>query len=64
MTKLFEVPRNARIRIYRDVAANVLHDECLTFSYFDGIYALCYDEKGKPIHIDAFSEVKIIKEDE
>ena len=49
--KLFEVPRNTRIR---------LNNHELDFHHIDGMYSYCVDDAGNVIHLPANTEVEIV----
>jgi hypothetical protein len=64
--KLYDVPRNSKIRIVEDpktpVGSKTLREgEILEFLHIDGIYSLCLDQDGNPVHLSAFAEVEILK---
>ena len=50
--KLYEVPRNSRIRI-------VGEDEIINFSHIDGMYSYCTNSKGEVCHLAAWTEVEL-----
>jgi hypothetical protein len=56
--KLYNVPRNSKIRVKFDD-----HEEILDFSHVDGMYSLCFDKAGRPVHIAAWTEVEVIDGD-
>ena len=49
--KLYDVPNNSKIK----VAGHILD-----FKHVDGMFSLCYDKDGEPVHIAAWTEVEII----
>jgi hypothetical protein len=53
--KLYEVPRNSRIKVIDD-------GEEYNFRSIDGMYSYCTNDKGDVVHIAAWTEVDIIKE--
>ena len=53
--KLYEVPRNSRIKVIDDGAE-------YNFRSIDGMYSYCTNDKGDVVHIAAWTEVDIIKE--
>lgn len=61
--KLYEVPRGARVKVIAIPETGQTYDEVLHFQHCDGMYSLCYDEKGKPVHIAAWTEVQIQDEE-
>lgn len=67
--KLYEVPRNSRIRIINDVVVadrykekNLVPniDEVLSFKKIDGMYSLSYNSNNEPIHLAAWTEVEVL----
>jgi hypothetical protein len=63
--KLYDVPRNTRIRLIEDArvpvdSANAGKDNELNFSHIDGMYSYCTDDNGDPVHIAAWTEVEIV----
>lgn len=55
MPKLFEVPRNTRIRLSDDTELN--------FHHIDGMYSFCVDDNGDIYHIAAFEDVEIVNKE-
>lgn len=53
--KLYEVPRNSRIKVIDD-------GEEYNFRSIDGMYSYCTNDNGDVVHIAAWTEVDIIKE--
>lgn len=51
--KLFNVPRNTRIKI-------VGEETELNFHHIDGAYSYCKDDEGNVWHIAAWTEVEIV----
>lgn len=71
--KLYEVPqrKGVKVRLLPDEQDTTLHppahrdfsdDEVITFSHIDGMYSLCWDASGKPVHLAAWAEVEIIND--
>lgn len=65
--KLYEVPGNSKIRLTVDgdvppAAPELKKDDILTFSHIDGMYSLCFDSEGNPVHLIANAEVEIVSE--
>lgn len=65
--KLYEVPehKELKIKLKDDLKNPPAHrqfkpDEILIFSHIDGLYSLCYDADGKPVHLAAWAEVEIV----
>jgi hypothetical protein len=50
--KLYDVPRNTRIRI---------EDLELMFHHIDGMYSLCQTDDGETVHLAAWTEVEVVK---
>jgi len=64
--RLYEVPRNSRIRVnsnkdHPPAHRNFAAGEELTFSHIDGMYSLCYDKDGHPVHLSAMADVEVLK---
>jgi len=64
--KLYDVPRNTKIRTMTSCAAPpgarvVQQMEELHFSHIDGMYSYCKDKDGKIVHIPAWEEVEIVQ---
>ena len=50
--KLYDVPRNTRIKVeYLE----------LMFHHIDGMYSLCKTDDGETVHLAAWTEVEIVK---
>jgi hypothetical protein len=65
--KLYEVPRNSKIRVLDDIATppcstDISEQEVLIFNKIDGMYSHCHNSKGDVVHLAAWSEVEIIDE--
>lgn len=62
--KLYETPRNSRIRIMDEEGDIVLdkdgEDLILDFRHVDGMYSLCYDKYGEMVHIAAWTDVEVM----
>ena len=58
MTKLYEVPRNSRIRFTDEGETTELN-----FSHIDGMYSYNTDDKGNVWHLAAWTEVEVVDED-
>jgi hypothetical protein len=61
--KLYDVPRGARVKVIATPETGETYNEVLQFQHCDGMYSLCYDEKGKPLHLSAWTEVEIQDEE-
>ena len=56
--KLYEVPRNTRIRV------PAMDNEELMFDHIDGMYSVCRDKTGEIVHLNAFTDVEVLENDE
>ena len=56
--KLYDVPRNSKIRIWNEDQTAY---EDLDFHHVDGMYSLCFNKDGHPVHIAAWTEVEVIE---
>ena len=54
--KLYDVPRNSRIRLDDGTQLN--------FKHIDGMYSLCLTDNNEPVHIAAWTEVAVVKQEE
>ena len=52
--KLYDAPTESFIR-YADIFE-------LYFCHIDGMYSLCYNSKGEPVHLVAWAEVEVLDE--
>lgn len=52
--KLYEVPRETRIR---------LDGEEINFHHIDGAYSYCTDDEGTVVHLAAWTEVTIVEKE-
>jgi hypothetical protein len=52
--KLFNAPINSTIKVDGQV---------LDFRHVDGMYSLCFDSQGRPVHIAAWAEVEVLDGD-
>ena len=50
--KLYDVPRNTRIKV---------EDLELMFHHIDGMYSFCQTDDGETVHLAAWTEVEIVK---
>ena len=67
--KLYDVPRNSRIKIIGDVkvppaALELVEGQELNFRSIDGMYSYCTTDSGEVVHLVAWAEVEVIKKDE
>ena len=71
--KLHKVPNNTKIRlkpkpvdedgtIHPPAHREFEKEEILDFKHIDGMYSLCYDNKGNPVHLVSWAEVEIVDE--
>jgi len=56
--KLYDVPRNTRIRTLTEEKFE------LNFHHIDGAYSYCEDDEGHVYHIAAWTEVEIVNQGE
>ena len=54
--KLYDVPRDSRIRLDDGMGLN--------FKRIDGMYSLCLTDNDEPVHIAAWTEVVVVKQEE
>jgi hypothetical protein len=54
--KLYDVPRDSRIQLSDGTQLN--------FKHLDGMYSLCFTDYDEPVHIAAWTEVAIVKQEE
>jgi len=72
--KLYNVPRNTRIKVCKQLASGkrncrkippaapeIEEDEILDFYHIDGMYSLCKNMKNEWVHLVAWAEVEIVK---
>jgi len=65
--KLYEVPRNSKIRMLEKGAhipitsLQIKPYQILHFSRVDGMYSYCTTEDGKVVHPAAWTDVEIVK---
>lgn len=52
LTKLYEVPRDTRIKV---------GDTELTFRSIDGMYSYCTTDDGGVVHLAAWTEVEVLE---
>lgn len=53
--KLYEVPRNSRIKFTHETQEYILD-----FHHLDGMYSYCTDLDGNVVHLGASTEVEIV----
>ena len=64
--KLYEVPRNSKIRIIDEdvmippASIPAKESDVLNFSHCDGMYSYCTDADGNVVHISGMTEVEIV----
>jgi hypothetical protein len=66
MPKLYDVPRNSKIRLVGDKTHPPAHRdfdelETLLFINIDGMYSYCKDSDGNTVHLAANADVEIIR---
>lgn len=61
LVKLYEVPKNSRIRI-EGLEVNGILTEELNFHHVDGMYSYCTTDDDEIVHIAAFAECEIIEQ--
>ena len=64
--KLYDVPRNSRIKIIGDIkvppgAPSLKEGQELNFRSIDGMYSYCTTDSGEVVHLVAWAEVELIK---
>lgn len=64
--KLYEVPRNTYVRIVNGTppppgAKPMLDAEVVLFKHIDGMYSYCIDADGDVVHLNATTEVEIVR---
>ena len=68
MTKLYDIPRNTKVRILDSEprippnAITFTEGEVITFGHIDGMYSFCHKEDGTVCHLAAWTEVEIVDE--
>lgn len=63
--KLYDVPRNSRIRVISDVkvppaSPQIEEQEELNFRSVDGMYSYCTRDNGEVVHLVAWADVEIV----
>ena len=63
--KLYDVPRNSRIKIIGDIkvppgAPELIEGQELNFRNIDGMYSYCTTDDGNVVHLVAWAEVELI----
>lgn len=65
--KLYEVPRNSKIRLLEPdtqtppYSPGIEFSDIIEFHHIDGMYSYCKNSKGEVIHPAAWTEVEIVK---
>ena len=54
--KLYDVPRDSRIRLDDGLELN--------FKRIDGMYSLCFTDQNEPVHVAAWTEVAVVKKEQ
>jgi len=57
--KLYDVPRNSRIKI-EGLTVNGVLTEDINFHHIDGIYSFCTTDEGDVIHLPSTLECKVM----
>lgn len=60
--KLYDVPRNTRIKVLDD--GDIGYEETYAFHHIDGMYSYCTTDKGEVVHLFAGTEVEIVPDKE
>jgi|LauGreDrversion4_2_1035121.scaffolds.fasta_scaffold10300_2 hypothetical protein len=63
--KLYDVPRNSRIKIIGDIkvplaASKLTEGQELNFRSIDGMYSYCTTDSGEVVHLVAWAEVEVL----
>lgn len=67
--KLYEVPKNSRIRITEPATVEQRYKEKFTrpevgdeldFKKIDGMYSICYNKQGELIRLAAWNDVEVL----
>jgi hypothetical protein len=64
--KLYECPRKSLVRVLdpdprTPVSSRAVNQgHVLKFDHIDGMYSLCYDNKGNVVHLVAWAEVELL----
>jgi hypothetical protein len=53
--KLLEIRRNTKVKI---------GDEVYEFQHTDGMYSLCYDKEGRPVHFAVWTDATVVDEED
>lgn len=64
--KLYNVPRNSRIRLIEDGTVPPGAPELpkgieINFHHVDGMYSYCTTDDGEVVHLVAFEEVEVVE---
>lgn len=67
ITELYNVKNNTMVRVLEDIAVppgapKIKAGDEILFSHIDGMYSLCFDSKGNPVHLVAWAKVEEIKD--
>lgn len=54
--KLYEAPRNVKVR-------TIDGGNEYMFKHIDGMYSLCYTDKGEVVHLAAWTEVEVLDDE-
>lgn len=63
--KLYDVPRDSRIKVIGDIkvpplSPNIEEQEELNFRSIDGMYSYCTRDNGEVVHLVAWADVEVI----
>lgn len=66
--KLYDVPRNSRVRLLKDTVVPPcgVTEEAgteLDFCHIDGMYSLCYNDDGDTVHPAACTDVEVLTDE-
>lgn len=64
--KLYEVPRNTKIRVMEKTSTppgGIPGEDggVYKFMHIDGMYSYCVDDKNRVVHLAAWTEVEIVE---
>ena len=61
--KLYELSRDSYFQLDNGVLLDNDNREVYYFDHIDGMYSLCYDKNGNPVHFAAWTPVKYYQND-
>jgi len=67
--KLFNIPENSKIIVKGNIetppaSIPIQKEDILQFYHIDGMYSYCKNTDGEVVHLAAWADVDVIKEDE